>query len=80
MNEEMKALCIQAGFIGENMYPIFGTCQEAALKNLIELVRKDIHKKVIASIIITDVICEENNKIATSEDYIQAIHKDFKIS
>jgi len=38
MNERIKDLCLQAGFIGENMYPAFGTCQETALNNLVELI------------------------------------------
>jgi hypothetical protein len=42
MNERIKELCKQAGFVGDDMYPIFGTSQETALKNLTELIVKDI--------------------------------------
>ena len=41
MNERFKELCAQAGFIGESMFPVIGTCQETALQNLIELVVKE---------------------------------------
>jgi len=41
MNERIKDLCLQAGFIGENMYPAFGTCQETALNNLVELIVRE---------------------------------------
>jgi len=40
MNGRIKELCNQAGFFGENMYPIVGTTQEDALKNLVDLVVK----------------------------------------
>lgn len=38
MNERIKELAEQSGFIGESMYPVFGTCQETALKNFAELI------------------------------------------
>ena len=38
MSEQFLKLVNQAGFFGESFYPIFGTSQEAALQNLIELV------------------------------------------
>jgi hypothetical protein len=38
MNEQIKKLANQAGFIGDSMYPIFGTCQETALNNFAELI------------------------------------------
>ena len=38
MNERVKELAFQAGFVGESMNPIFGTCQETALKNFAELI------------------------------------------
>lgn len=44
-----------------------------------ELILKEMHRKVIASILITDVIWEANGKKPTSEDYIRAIHKDFGV-
>ncbi len=44
-----------------------------------ELIVQDMHRKVIASILITDVVMEEKGQVATSEDYIQAINKDFGV-
>jgi hypothetical protein len=44
-----------------------------------ELIVKDMHRKVIASILITDVVMEEKGQKPTSEDYIQAINKDFGV-
>jgi hypothetical protein len=41
MNKRMKDLAFRAGFIGESFNPIFGTCQETAIKNLIELVAEE---------------------------------------
>ena len=41
MNEKIKDLASQAGFVGESMYPIFGTCQETALTNFVELIQQD---------------------------------------
>jgi hypothetical protein len=41
MNDRIKELCVQAGFVGDDMYPIFGTSQETALKNLAELIVKE---------------------------------------
>ncbi len=44
-----------------------------------ELIIEDMHKKVIASILITDVVMEEKGQVPTSEDYIRAINKDFGV-
>lgn len=38
MNEKIKELAVRAGFVGESMYPIFGTCQETALNNFAQLI------------------------------------------
>jgi hypothetical protein len=38
-----------------------------------------MHKKVIASILITDVVMEEKGQVPTSEDYIRAINNDFGV-
>ena len=45
MNERIKELAAEAGFIGESMYPIFGTCQETALKNFAELILRECISK-----------------------------------
>jgi hypothetical protein len=44
-----------------------------------ELIVQDMHRKVIASILITDVVMEEKGQVPTSEDYIRAINKDFGV-
>jgi hypothetical protein len=44
-----------------------------------ELIMQDMHRKVIASILITDVVMEEKGQVPTSEDYIRAINKDFGV-
>ena len=44
-----------------------------------ELIVKEMHRKVIASILITDVLMEEKGQKPTSEDYIRAINKDFGV-
>jgi hypothetical protein len=41
MNERIKDLAEQAGFIGDSMYPIFGTCQQTALNNFAELIVRE---------------------------------------
>lgn len=44
-----------------------------------ELIMEDMHRKVIASILITDVVMEEKGQVPTSEDYIRAINNDFGV-
>jgi hypothetical protein len=44
-----------------------------------QLIQEDMYRKVIASILITDVVMEEKGQKPTSEDYIQAINKDFGV-
>lgn len=61
MNEQIKELAFQAGFIGESMYPILGTTQEQALDNFAELIIKDVIKSVDSydfKIDPDDLICE----------------------
>ena len=48
-------------------------------EKFMKLVEEDIHRRVVASILITDVIMEEKGLTPTSEDYIREIHKDFGI-
>lgn len=49
------------------------------MEKFAELIMQDMHKKVIASILITDVVAEEKGLIPTAEDYILAINKDFGV-
>lgn len=41
MNKKLKDLAFRAGFVGESMYPIFGTSQETALATFAELIIKE---------------------------------------
>lgn len=53
--------------------------ERTAMARMLRNMHKDMHKKVIASILITDVVMEEKGLTPTSEDYIQAINKDFGV-
>lgn len=46
MNELAKSLAFKAGFVGESMFPVVGTCQETALENLVELVVSECARMV----------------------------------
>lgn len=46
MNEKLKDLAFKAGFVGESMFPIVGTCQETALQNFAELLIDEV-KEII---------------------------------
>lgn len=72
------ALAKQAGLYDEKTpeeVPEFTACFE----NFAELIMEDMHKKVIASILITDVVMEAKGQTPTTEDYISAINKDFGV-
>lgn len=55
MNENLKELATKSGFVGESMFPVFGTSQETALTyfakelidsaNLSEYQRKTIYER-----------------------------------
>jgi hypothetical protein len=45
-----------------------------------DLIVQDMHRNIIASILITDVVMEEKGQVPTSEDYIRAINKDFGVT
>ena len=80
MNERIKELAEQAAiscgyFIGPRLY----MTHEEEMEKFAELIMQDMHKKVIASILITDVVMEEKGLTPTSEDYIRAINKDFGV-
>ena len=44
-----------------------------------ELIIREMHRKAICSILITDVIMQEKGQVPTSKDYIRIIHRDFEI-
>ena len=81
MNNEIKELAVKADLLikkhngDEFRYGYF----EPKLQEFAELIMQDMHRKVIASILITDVVMEEKGQVPTSEDYIQAINKDFGV-
>ncbi len=54
-------------------------CTAEHLEKFAELIIEDMHRKVIASILITDVVMEEKGQVPTSEDYIRAINNDFGV-
>ena len=81
MNERIEKLVIEAFFdestngADQKMY----TLGEEKIQKFAELIVEDMHRKVIASILITDVLMEEKGQKPTSEDYIRAINKDFGV-
>jgi hypothetical protein len=78
MNERIKELALQAS----DSIPDDVSAEHAMYlfqKKFAELIMQEMHRKVIASILITDVLMEEEGLIPTSEDYIQAINKDFGV-
>ena len=73
MNERIKQLAEQATTEEHDGFRYLDKQKFA------ELILQDMHRKVIASILITDVVMEEKGLTPTSEDYIRAIHKDFGV-
>lgn len=73
MNERIKQLAEQATTEEHDGFRYLDKQKFA------ELIMQDMHRKVIASILITDVVMEEKGQVATSEDYIRAINKDFGV-
>jgi ribulose bisphosphate carboxylase small subunit len=72
MNEQIKQL------LDQSTYDVLGV-KQVDQKQFAELIMQDMHRKVIASILITDVVMEEKGLTPTSEDYIRAINKDFGV-
>ena len=84
MNERIRELLIESGFklFGDNVVAADNGSSGDATKcslRFAELILQDMHRKVIASILITDVVMEEKGQVPTSEDYIRAINKDFGV-
>ena len=84
MNERIKELMEQAKRPLGELHPKMantGAKWDMVLdpEKFAELIRENMRRKVIASILITDVLMEEKGKVPTSEDYIRAINKDFGI-
>jgi hypothetical protein len=81
MNERIKELAVQADLLikktngDEFRYGNF----DPKFQKFAELLIQEMHRKVIASILITDVVMEEKGQVPTSEDYIRAINNDFGV-
>ena len=80
MNERIKELALQADKLSLQ-YANKNNINFVDAFNIVfaELIVADMHRKVIASILITDVVMEEKGLTPTSEDYIRAINKDFGV-
>jgi len=63
----------------QDQYKSANVLMGTEVEKFAELIVADMHKKVIASILITDVVMEEQGQVPTSEDYIRAINKDFGV-
>ena len=91
MSSRINELAVRAGGIwrggyveqpnGDSVYTDkkFVSGGDMDVEQFAKLVLRDMHPKVIASILITDVVMEEKGQVPTSEDYIRAIHKDFGV-
>jgi len=79
MNERFRELERQATEMVKCGLNGTSTAESFNRKKFAELILQDMHRKVIASILITDVVMEEKGQKPTSEDYIQAINKDFGV-
>lgn len=79
MNERIEQLAKEHGLIHD--YMSVGERNDALKKfeRFAELIVKETHRKVIASILITDVVMDANGQVPTSEDYIRAINNDFGV-
>jgi hypothetical protein len=79
MNERIKELAEQARMYALTLENRVDDCNDVFEQKFAELIVQDMHRKVIASILITDVVMEEKGQVPTSEDYIRAINKDFGV-
>jgi hypothetical protein len=75
MNERIEKLAEQAGYRPLQGFDFANSLEESYMKRFAEL----LLRQVIASILITDVVMEAKGQVPTSEDYIQAINKDFGV-
>jgi hypothetical protein len=82
MNERILELYEQAHVPHTSVDPSNNMPYESTIfsaEKFAELIIEDMHRKVIASILITDVVMEEKGQVPTSEDYIRAINNDFGV-
>ncbi len=75
MNERIQGLIAECEDFGTWENKVYTFDKEKFAKLILE----DMYRKVIASILITDVLMEEKGETPTSEDYIRAISKDFGV-
>ena len=79
MNERIRELAEQADEYARGQSILYDTWKKIYSKKFAELIVAEMHRKVIASILITDVLMEEKGQKPTSEDYIRALNKDFGV-
>ncbi len=80
MNERIRDFGKQAYDAATGIWPINSKAwYEVYNTTFAELLIQEMHRKVIASHLITDVVLEEKGQVPTSEDYIRAINKDFGV-
>jgi hypothetical protein len=84
MNERIKKLALEAGKYADETQPRGSYTRDgmwlyAYNEKFAELIIEETHRKVIASILITDVVMDANGQVPTSEDYIRAIKNDFGV-
>ena len=80
MNERIEELAKQAVLQANEVFDQKGKdYMRIVMEKFAELILKDMHRKVVSSILITDVVMEEKGLTPTSEDYLRAIHKDFGV-
>jgi hypothetical protein len=79
MDKRLRELAVEAKLPGYLLE--YGTelCVAPHLERFAELIKRDMYRTVLASILITDVVMEEKNQVPTSDDYITAINKDFGV-
>jgi hypothetical protein len=81
MNKRIQALVYKADEV--EILPDEDFCDTDFLADMdprrVKIFAELLHRQVIASILITDVVMEAKGQVPTSEDYIQAINKDFGV-
>jgi hypothetical protein len=70
MNQRIRELAHEAGL---------PTYNPDGMPTKLEKFAELLHRQVIASILITDVVMEEKGLKPTSEDYIRGINKDLGV-
>lgn len=77
MNGRIQELAEQSGAGWDHKYHWY--VGSVVMERFAALLLEDMRRNVIASILITDVVKTEQGIVATSEDYIAGINKDFGV-